>query len=313
MRRDTRFASTRSAGLAAVLVAALAATASAGDGVIEINQELALAGGVTAGDTPGFPVTIDLPGSYRLTGSLVVPDENTTGILVQADYVTIDLSGFEISGPVTCTGDPVSCSPLGVGRGVSAFADYVTVRDGTVRGMGNAGIGLGGQGSSAIRVRAEQNGGVGIRLAIRGSAIECSVLRNGSAGLSGGGQSIISRNIVSRNRGHGVEVLSSDCLLVDNVILDNGNTGTGEGHGIDAATREGALIRRNTINGNAGSGIASEHATILENAVRGNGSQGLTLTAPVGYAGNVISQNGSTVAGGVEIGTNLCEGSTSCP
>ena len=35
------------------------------DGVILIDQNKALAGNVTPGDTPGFPVTISLPGSYR--------------------------------------------------------------------------------------------------------------------------------------------------------------------------------------------------------------------------------------------------------
>jgi len=44
--------------------------AGAVDGVIEINQAKAKAGAVTAGDTPGFPVTISAAGSYRLTGDL---------------------------------------------------------------------------------------------------------------------------------------------------------------------------------------------------------------------------------------------------
>ena len=43
--------------------------AFAADGVIEINQARAKAGGVTPGDTPLFPVTISQPGSYRLTGN----------------------------------------------------------------------------------------------------------------------------------------------------------------------------------------------------------------------------------------------------
>ena len=44
-------------GLAVALLLALLAAerAAAVDGVIEINQVRALAGGVTAGDAPGFP------------------------------------------------------------------------------------------------------------------------------------------------------------------------------------------------------------------------------------------------------------------
>ena len=40
------------------------------DGVTLIDQNKALAGSVTPGDTPGFPVTISQPGSYRLSGNL---------------------------------------------------------------------------------------------------------------------------------------------------------------------------------------------------------------------------------------------------
>ena len=56
----------------------------ASNGVVEINQTRALMGGVTASDTPGFPVTLDSPGSYVLTSSLVLPDASTDGIEVSA-------------------------------------------------------------------------------------------------------------------------------------------------------------------------------------------------------------------------------------
>ena len=83
--------------LAGAFVIALATAAFAADGVIEINQARAMAGGVTPGDTPGFPVTISLPGSYRLTGNLTTTSTNDAGILLGADNVTIDLNGFAIS------------------------------------------------------------------------------------------------------------------------------------------------------------------------------------------------------------------------
>ena len=46
----------------APLLVALAGPALAVDGVIEINQTAALAGAVTATDSPEFPVTLDAPG-----------------------------------------------------------------------------------------------------------------------------------------------------------------------------------------------------------------------------------------------------------
>src|SRR5271156_5439677 len=65
---------TRLLAMAGALTAWLAAPAWAVDGVIEINQASAKAGGVTPGDTPLFPVTLSQPGSYRLTGNLDVTD-----------------------------------------------------------------------------------------------------------------------------------------------------------------------------------------------------------------------------------------------
>jgi len=42
-----------------------------------IDQSAALAGGITPSDAPGFPITIDTPGSYRLVGNLDVIDNPT--------------------------------------------------------------------------------------------------------------------------------------------------------------------------------------------------------------------------------------------
>jgi hypothetical protein len=63
----------RSLRVSFVLLLGLASTALvASDGRIEINQAKALAGGVTPGDTPGFPVSITVGGSYVLTSDLDV-------------------------------------------------------------------------------------------------------------------------------------------------------------------------------------------------------------------------------------------------
>src|SRR5437870_6167395 len=89
-----------------------------------------------------FPLVISEPGSYRLKGNITVPDENTTAISAQADYVTIDLNGYSIQGPVVCTGTPVtSCSPsFGSGVGIDGIGRGLTVRNGSPRGTGGRGI-----------------------------------------------------------------------------------------------------------------------------------------------------------------------------
>ena len=76
----------------------LPAAAFAVDGVILVDQAKAMAGNVTPGDAPGFPVTFTLPGSYRLSSNLVVPAGVAMGIQINADDVTIDLNGFALRG-----------------------------------------------------------------------------------------------------------------------------------------------------------------------------------------------------------------------
>lgn len=117
------------------------AAAVAGNGVLEIHPDCA-ATGCFPGDAPGLPVEIAQPGSYRLTGNLQVPDEDTTAILVQSDDVAIDLDGFAIHGVTTC--GLTSCQPVGTGAGIHPFAQTgVSVRGGAVRGMGETGVLLG--------------------------------------------------------------------------------------------------------------------------------------------------------------------------
>jgi hypothetical protein len=121
-------------GIAAATVAfALAPAASlAVDGVILIDQNKALAGNVTAGDAPGFPVSINAPGSYRLSGNLTVP-AGVDGIIVASPGITLDLNGFSIS------------SAGGFARGINNQGSpqpRTTVRNGQIVGF-TTGIRLG--------------------------------------------------------------------------------------------------------------------------------------------------------------------------
>jgi hypothetical protein len=100
------------------------------------EQLKAMAGNITPGDTPGFPVTISQPGSYRLDSNLTVPDVNTTAILITANNVTLDLNGFSIIGSTQCmyyihAGNVkifvTGCNTTGTGVGVlgGAVGDFV--------------------------------------------------------------------------------------------------------------------------------------------------------------------------------------------
>ena len=76
------------------LLATMSSSLYAVDGVVLIDQNHALAGNITPGDTPGFPVTISQPGSYKLSSNLTVPDADTTAIQITSNNVTLDLNGF---------------------------------------------------------------------------------------------------------------------------------------------------------------------------------------------------------------------------
>ncbi len=120
------------------IAAALISTGSAALAQATIDQNKALAGNVTPGDSAGFPITITQPGSYKLMSNLVVP-VNGQGISVYADGVTIDLNGFTLSSSGVCTQNTatlmVGCTGYGsAGIGTSAGTS-VTIRNGTVQGF----------------------------------------------------------------------------------------------------------------------------------------------------------------------------------
>ena len=88
------------ARLLALMLVTLAAVTLPAHAQVLIDQAAVEAGGITPGDDPGFPATISVAGSYRLTSNLVVP-AGVNGIEITGENVTIDLNGFTIAGPST--------------------------------------------------------------------------------------------------------------------------------------------------------------------------------------------------------------------
>lgn len=125
----SRFHSLRMA-LAPVLIAGFASIGSAVDGVVLFDQARALAGNVTPGDAPGFPVSITQPGSYRLSGNLSVPS-GQNAILIATQNVTIDLNGFNITTPVQAPGG----GAIGVVTNGVAAPNGITIRNGNMEGF----------------------------------------------------------------------------------------------------------------------------------------------------------------------------------
>jgi hypothetical protein len=271
-----------------MLVLALPAGVAA-DGAIELNQVSALAG-IGAGDPPGYPILINQPGVYRLTGDLAISDPNTDGISVNsttAERTTIDLNGFSIVGPALCTGAGagVSCTSTGTGLGIRGGAQ-VTVRNGRVVGAGANGLALG-----------------------ENARIEDLTVRScGTVGLSCGEGCRVARVLSQQNGSNGMS-LGAASQVIDSAMRGNG------GHGV-RANQEASTIQYNVVIGNAFIGVvAFDGATVLGNVIRGNGTWGLSgaVGANSGYAHNVFTANGTgPVIGAINLGNNACSGAI-CP
>ncbi len=293
-----------------VSIALVAAPAHAVDGVVEINAAAATAGGVTPGDTPGFPITLSRSGSYRLTGNLSTGNRATTAILVTADDVQIDLGGFAIACTFATAFIPIGCltgSSTGVGVDTEAGADRTVVRDGTVRSMGNDGVRL-REGSSVESVRTFANGDDGIALGESGRVSDCTSNGNGGTGIQASFYSIVRDSVANENGEEGIRVESSG-VVTGNVVRANAE------EGIFAS---GALIQGNQVVGNGAAGIRCSNAgTVIGNRVVSNDGFGLQMTN-CGYGENVMASNNNLlvstdeVSGGVSLGINRCDGSL-CP
>lgn len=188
--------------LLALVTALVSGTAGAVDGVIEINNSRAVQGGVTPGDTAGYPVTIDQPGSYRLTGPLYVSGTNLDVVVVTAAHVTLDLNGFEIR---CLYFPPTPCAGNGTGVGIRASADDLSVHNGVVRDMSSHGIVL-GRAARVDAVRVLDNGGYGILLGDDGIVSNSIIRRNGFSGIYlGGDGAVILSSVIGGNGGYGID------------------------------------------------------------------------------------------------------------
>jgi len=280
------------------------------EGVIEINQARALAGGVTPGDRPGFPVTLSTPGSYRLTSNLNVGnDPNLSAIEISADRLNLDLNGFVVAGPVTCTGFPptLACSPSGTGKGISpsptsGIIIHVEVRNGTVRGFAGGGVvphvGLqidhlfvtsnGGQGISSGPSIVEdsiviQNGGYGISVGTGSLIQRCIVIGNTLGGIRAESGTIVG-NVASANGGNGIEV-SLQSVIQDNAVNFNQSDGV--------AVLEGTLVTHSAAIGNSIDGIhVGSGGLASDNVASSNSGSGITADSGSSVQRNTTSMNG---------------------
>jgi hypothetical protein len=335
-----------------ILLTLLASTSRAADGAIEINHACATLTGCLSGDTAGYPVTLGHPGSYRLTGNLIVPDAATTAIEIDANDVSLDLGGFAIS-RADCVGAGVSCPRIsGAGYGIDVyaapggfpFAVGVAVYNGHIVGMGSGGVSLGHQSDVVdVTVRAS---GQGITVGEGSRVHRCAVEDLTTWGVHANSGSTVTENRISAAGDDGLLTFTGGLVIARNAIFSNSDKGIEVGYLI--GPRGGSVFLANSIYENGGAGVASNEvdgvflsaffentlylngqdetnplrqgiaavkSLLLGNSSTFNGGAGLHA-AQSGYRLNAVNENGGgTVsgAGAIDLGANVCDGSTTCP
>jgi hypothetical protein len=218
-------------------------TIPASAGTVLINQTKALNGGITPGDTAGYPITLSVPGSYRLDGNLTVP-AGKYGIDIKSHYVSIDMDGFTLSGFNSSGAKAAAYGIYGRAFGI------VSVRHGTITGFKNSGIAIFNNQWVVEDMTITANGGPGI-YANSGSYsrfVNNSIFVNGAGGIICNRYCHIEGNNVTGNTaGDGVHVGSGTVL--GNTIFANA------GFGIYAVPGSGGVgFGNNTIGENHASG-----------------------------------------------------------
>lgn len=206
-------------------------------------------GGNVGTKITSLPYTITAPGFYYVSSNLTCPSGD--GITVNADYVTLDLMGFCLSGS---------------GSGDGIYMDgrkNVEIRNGTLRGWKN-GIEEANNlsiGHRVINIRAESNSLSGILLRGKAHLVKgCTAANNGADGIyiyvgtaSGNqvtgcnlGIYVFIGNVISNmvnNNITGISINQSGSIIANTIYCDSGQTG------ITFSSLNPILVDQNTVHG----------------------------------------------------------------
>ncbi|HZW06458.1 MAG TPA: right-handed parallel beta-helix repeat-containing protein [Phycisphaerales bacterium] len=223
---------------------------------------------INATNTPGNIIAtyhISQPGSYYLTGNLT-GEAGKMGIEVTANDVTIDLNGFALIG--------VANSNEGIGTGNAPLRSGITVRNGSIRGWGEAGIQFRTSQLSECRIQgvtAIGNAGPGIAVHAQSHITDCMSIGN-SAGIVADLSCTIERCTAVANSAEGINAFDS-CTIRD------------------------CAAHRNTL-----AGITAVAATTITGcSCLANGGDGIAVGYRGHIAGNHCIANGAGAASGAGI------------
>lgn len=251
--------------------------------------------------------SIDNAGAYVLKRNLTATG---TCLVVNSDFVTIDLAGYTISGNGTGTG-------IAEGPGPSSVSN-VEVRGGTIVGF-QVGINLSSTVGGAIvdRMRLVRNSGTGIlcgnSCSITGNTLEQNgagivvneaarvvgnTIAEGTAvvtSLSLGDNSYASGNTLLNNAGGGIDGANN------NIVSDNTVSGSGSA---PIQLGDGSTVTRNSVQNNVGGFSVGRASSVIGNTLYTNGG-GLSIRCPSSVIENTAVNNGVNLALNTEDGACL--------
>jgi len=269
--------------LLALLLLPLPIPALATGGVLEINQTCAVQTGCFGGDSPGFPVSINVAGSYALTGYLTVSEPDANAIELLVNDITLDLNGDTVRGPASG----------GAGNGLRALDRYnITIRNGRIWGFGLAGIsfqqsfgdpssGRRGHRIADMHVANCGFGGGGAGVVIDGGLVVRSTFNGNRTGIAAA-NSTITDSTANKNEYNGFEVVQptvSNCTANENswgfMITDS-------------------QLSSCTANGNSTLGIGASGSTVSDCRANRNSPTGISASAGIFVHHSSASGNTTT-------------------
>ena len=277
---------TAAAALAGPLNPPAGAVTSTAKPLAEIEPRTAISLANTPGDADSL-YRITQPGSYYLTGNLqgVVGKH---GIEIAVSGVTLDLCGFRVDG---AGGD-------GSFAGVFASSQNIisiVVRNGLVHNWAGDGVDLATFFTLACRVEnvtSTSNGGDGISLGFRSTAVECVAYTNSANGFTGLTGAMCTACAAYGSTGAGFSVASGSTIT-------GCTSGDNQGSGIVVGT--GSTVSNCTSYSNNETGIASASGSLIAGcSVRGNGLDGIAVSSNCLVRDNTVSSNG-----GIGDGANI--------
>lgn len=310
--------------LSATLLMLPVAAMSQSFGVVELNALTVTNGNSAIGDvTPGAPITINVPGHYRLSSDLFTPKSTAIEVDLSAGAITIDLNGFTIkSGAAVCssTSNNIGCPAPGIYHGINRVGSGHTalvVSNGTIERFAGDGVRCLGTPCNVRNITVLQNHGWGINIA-QGSVDGVLARFNGFGGILNS-LGAVSKSTAYNNGNRGIVARTLTDVLVDLTFfgLDNGPfgaiamvsgdnvtvTNTAGGVGIIA----GGHLNNSNASGNQGVGILANGSVSRSTA---NGNQtGFDVQSGGVVRDSVATGNSiADLVGNPISGLNICSG-----